>query len=160
EQIRIMGQVHSRLRASDRDVSLGSRDFLENLCDEIKASLARGRQISFECAVDDLQLSTHQAVLVGLIVNELVISAIKHAFPDGRNGCIRVDFEALENNQLQLRVEDDGVGFVHRPHRNGGLGQELVMGLAQELGGNLEVKSSEKGSAFLLRMPYVNPVLS
>src|SRR5215831_19327415 len=158
EQIRIMGQVHSRLRTSDRDVSLGSRDFLENLCDELKASLARGRQISLECEVHDLLLTTHQAVSVGLIVNELVTNAVKHAFPDGRKGCIRVGFEALENNQLQLSVEDDGIGFVNRQQRGSGLGQELVKGLAHELGARLEVKSSERGSAFVLRMPYVNPV--
>jgi two-component sensor histidine kinase len=160
EQIRIMGQVHSRLRTSDRDVSLSSRDFLENLCDELKASLARGGHISLACEVDDLQLTTQQAISVGLIVNELVTNAVKHAFPNGRSGCIRVRFEALENNQLQLRVEDDGVGFVQHPQRNSGLGQELVMGLSQELGGHLEVKSSDRGSAFLLRIPYVTPVQS
>src|SRR5215467_2871852 len=158
EQIRIMGQVHSRLRASDRDVSLSSRDFLENLCDELKASLARGRRISFECEAEDLQLTTHQAVSVGLIVNELVTNAVKHAFPNGRKGCIRVGFEALENNQLQLSVEDDGIGFVNRHQRGSGLGQELVKGLAHELGARLEVKSSETGSAFVLRMPYVSPI--
>ena len=160
EQIRIMGQVHSRLRTSDRDVSLSSQDFLENLCDELKSSLARGRQISFECEVDDLQLSTHQAVSVGLIVNELVTNAVKHAFPNGREGCIRVGFEALDNNQVQLRVEDDGVGFVGQPQRNGRLGQELVMSLAHELGGRLEVNTSERGSSFLLRMQHVNPIQS
>jgi two-component sensor histidine kinase len=125
-----------------------------------KPHWARGRQISLECEVDDLQLSTQQAISVGLIVNELATNAVKHAFPEGRRGSIRIGFEALENNQLQLRVEDDGVGFVGQPQRNGGLGQELVMGLSQELGGHLEVKSSEKGSAFLLRMPYVSPICS
>jgi two-component sensor histidine kinase len=54
-------------------------------------------------------------------------------------------------------VEDDGIGFAGHPQRNNGLGQELVKGLALELGGHLEVKSSERGSEFLLRMPYVNP---
>jgi two-component system, sensor histidine kinase PdtaS len=156
EQIRIMGQVHQRLRAGDRDVSLSSRAFLENLCDELKASLARGRQISIECMADDLHLSTDQAVSVGLIVNELVTNAIKHAFPNGRRGCIRVGFEVLEDNQLELCVKDNGVGFVDHPRRNGGLGQELVMGLSHELGGHLEVKTSEKGSSFHLRMPYAS----
>jgi two-component system, sensor histidine kinase PdtaS len=156
EQIRIMGQVHSRLRAGDRDVSLGSRDFLENLCDELKASLARGRQISFECEVDDLRLSSHQAISMGLIVNELVTNAIKHAFPNGRRGRIRVGLDALENDQLQLCVEDDGVGFADHPQQNGGLGQELVIGLSHELGGQLEVKTSEQGSSFHLRIPYVS----
>jgi two-component sensor histidine kinase len=157
EQIRVMGLVHQRLRAGDRDVSLGSRAFLENLCDELKQSMARGRQISIECDVTDLLLTTHQAISMGLIVNELVTNAIKYAFPDDRRGRIRVGFAVFENKQLRLRVEDDGIGFAGQPQRSDGLGQELVKGLALELGGYLEVKSSEKGSEFLLRMPYVNP---
>src|SRR5262245_50348206 len=69
EQIRIMGQVHSRLRTGDRDVSLDSRAFLENLCDELKASLARGRQISIQCQADDLPLSTKAVNGPGVTLN-------------------------------------------------------------------------------------------
>jgi len=156
EQISMMGQVHSRLRAGARHVSLGSRDFLENLCDELKASLARGRQISIECEADDLPLNAHQAISLGLIVNELVMNAIKHAFPEGRKGSIHVGFEVLKEEQLRLCVEDDGVGFTHRQQRNGGLGQDLVKGLSRELGGHLEVRTSEKGSSVHLRIPYPN----
>jgi len=154
EQIRMMGQVHSRLRTGDRHVSLGSQDFLENLCDELKASLARGRQISIECTANDLPLSTHQAISLGLIVNELVMNAIKHAFPEGRRGCIRVGLELLRDDQLRLYVEDDGVGFTQRQQRNGGLGQDLVKSLSRELGGHLEADTSEKGSSFHLFIPY------
>jgi len=160
EQIRIMGQVHSRLRTGDRDVSLGSRDFLESLCDGLKASLARGRQISIQCEADDLPLITKQAISVGLVVNELVTNAIKHAFPDDRRGRIRVCFVARKDNQLQLCVEDDGVGFANRAQRNAGQGQELVKGLSHELDGHLEFKTSEEGSSFYLCIPYINPLPS
>jgi adenylate cyclase len=70
---------------------------IELRCDELKQSMAQGRQISFECNADDVPLSTHQAVSMGLIVNELVTNAIKHAFPNNRRGCIRVGFEALQS---------------------------------------------------------------
>ena len=97
-------------------------------------------------------------LIVGKRINKPRKIHIWWSMLDGRRGCIRVGFEALENDQLQLSVEDDGVGFADRSQRGGGLGQELVKGLAHELGGHLEVKSSERGSAFVLRMPYVNPV--
>ena len=159
EQIRMMGRVHARLRvAGDHHVSLGSQDFFESLCDELKASLARGRQISIECEADDLPLSAHQAISLGLIVNELVMNAVKHAFPDGRKGRIRVGFEVVPD-QLQLYVEDDGVGLASCQQRNGGLGQDLVNGLSRELGGRLEVKTSEKGSSFHLRIPYTSSTI-
>ena len=105
-----------------------------------------------------MPLSTHQAISVGLVVNELVTNAIKHAFPDDRRGRIRVCFEARKDNQLQLCVLDDGVGFTNHPQRKGGLGQELVKGLSRELDGHLEIKTSEEGSSFCLRIPYINPL--
>jgi K+-sensing histidine kinase KdpD len=67
EQIRMMGQVHARLRAGDRQVSLGSQDFFENLCGELEGSVARGRQISIRCEADDVPLSAHRAISLGLI---------------------------------------------------------------------------------------------
>src|SRR5262245_7225199 len=160
EQIRIMGQVHSRLRGGDRNVSLESRAFLENLCDELKASLAQGRQISIQCQADDLPLSTNQAISIGLVVNELVTNAIKHAFPNDRQGRIRVCFGARNDNQVQLCVQDDGVGFADCSQRNAGQGQELVKGLSRELDGHLESKTSDEGSSFCLRIPYINPLPS
>ena len=153
EQIRMMGLVHRRLRAGDRHISLGSQAFLESLCDELKASLACGRPIAITCDAEDLPLSQDRASSLGLIVNELVTNALKHAFPGGRSGSIRIGFGTSKDGHLQLWVEDDGVGFAGRKLRDGGLGQELVMGLCDELKGRLEFKTSEKGSSFQLSIP-------
>jgi two-component system, sensor histidine kinase PdtaS len=157
EQIRMMGQVHARLRAGDRQVSLGSQDFFENLCGELEGSVARGRQISIRCEADDVPLSAHRAISLGLIVNELVMNAVKYAFPGERTGRIRIVFEVLSDDQLRLCVEDNGVGFTPRQRRNVGLGQDLINGISHELGGGLEIKTSEKGSSFHLRIPYTSP---
>jgi two-component sensor histidine kinase len=153
EQIRMMGLVHRRLRAGDRDVSLGSQTFFEGLCDELKASLARERPIAIICDAEDLPLSQDQASSLGLIVNELVINALKHAFPEGRSGSIRIGLGTSKDGHLHLSVEDDGVGFAGRNLRNGGLGQELVRGLCDELRGQLDFRTSDKGSTFKLSIP-------
>ena len=137
EQVRVMGRVHGRLRAGDQEVSLDSQAFFQDLCDELKTSMARGRPISIECEADDRPLSTDQAASLGLIVNELVTNAIKHAFPEGRAGRIRVGFEALED-QLRLCVEDDGVRFAGRIRTKGGngprCGEGSVMSTRRRLG--------------------------
>jgi two-component sensor histidine kinase len=99
-----------------------------------------------------------QAVSMGLIVNELVTNAIKHAFPDNRGGNIRVQFEAHED-QLHLFVADDGVGFDDCIESDPGIGQDLVRGLSRQLGGELEVKSGKSGSTFRLCIPYARPGL-
>ena len=88
---------------------------------------------------------------LGLIINELVTNATKHAFPDQRVGCIRVTFEVL-NDQSCLSVEDDGVGFDER--RDAGMGEDLVRGISRQLGGDLAVRSSKTGSTFRLSIPH------
>jgi two-component system, sensor histidine kinase PdtaS len=147
EQVRVMGRVHRRLRAGDQDASLDSKAFIHELCDDLKASMARRRPISIECEADSRPLRMDQAVPLGLIINELVTNAIKHAFPEQRAGRIFVGFDA-NGNQSCLSVEDNGVGFDDR--RSVGLGDELVRGLSSQLGGELQVKSSKAGSSFRL----------
>jgi signal transduction histidine kinase len=94
---------------------------------------------------------------MGLIINELVTNATKHAFPGRRSGRIRVGLEGLEEQQMQLSVEDDGAGFDDS-HRSG-VGQDLVRALSHDLGGEPNVKSTRSGSIFSLRFPYLEPTL-
>ncbi|HEU0060075.1 MAG TPA: histidine kinase dimerization/phosphoacceptor domain -containing protein [Hyphomicrobiaceae bacterium] len=152
EQVTVMARVHRRLRADGRGVLLDSETFMRELCDDLKASAARGRPLSIECQANSRALSMEQAVLLGLIVNELVTNAIKHAFPDGRLGHIRVGFEAI-GNLAHLAVEDDGVGLVGGTQAAPGMGQELVRGLTHQLGGDLKVQSSNTGTSFRLSIP-------
>jgi two-component sensor histidine kinase len=153
EQVKVMARVHRRLRASGHDVSLDSKAFIHELCDDLKASMARGRPISIECKADSHPLCMDRAVPLGLIINELVTNAIKHAFPDQRPGRIRVGFEAVDEG-LVLTVEDDGVGFDDQ--RNVGMGEDLVRGLLGQLGGELRMESTKSGSAFRLSIPYLS----
>ena len=110
EQVRVMARVHRRLRANSQDVSLDSGAFIDELCGDLNA-VAHARSISIECKADSRPLCMDDAVTLGLIVNELVTNAIKHAFPDSRSGHIRVGFEALDHDQVRLIVRDDGVGL-------------------------------------------------
>jgi two-component system, sensor histidine kinase PdtaS len=156
EQVKVMARVHRRLRASGHDVSLESKAFIRELCDDLKASMARGRPISIECKADSYPLCMDRAVPLGLIINELVTNAIKHAFPGQRSGRIRVEFEAVDEG-LVLTVKDDGVGFDDR--RNAGMGEDLVQGLSRQLGGDMSVNSSKNGSTLRLSIPHQSPVM-
>ena len=157
EQVRVMGRVHARLRSGEREAWLDSEEFFSELCDDLKASVARGRPVSIECHAESIALCMGQATSLGLIVNELVTNAIKHAFPDGRAGRIRIGFEAPKD-KLNVCVEDDGVGFRPGMQKDTGMGGELVTGLARELEGHLEVASTTTGSSFRLSVPYTSPV--
>jgi two-component system, sensor histidine kinase PdtaS len=150
EQVKVMARVHRRLRAGDHDATLDSKVFIEELCDDLKASVGHSRGVSIECKVDSRPLGMDQAITLGLIINELVTNAIKHAFPVQRPGRIRVEFTGLGDQSL-LFVEDSGVGFDERG--SVGMGDDLVKGLSRQLGGEPQMNSSKTGSSFRLFIP-------
>jgi len=156
EQVQVMGRVHRQLRASDQDASVDSRTLFRGLCSDLQTAQARNQPHAIECEVDSRPLCMDQAVLLGLIVNELVTNAIKHAFPDGRAGRIRVGFEEREA-KLRLSVTDNGIGFRGRGWPNSGMGQDLVRELSHQLGGEPEIESTRNGTSFHLSFPYVSP---
>jgi two-component sensor histidine kinase len=147
EQVRVMARVHKRLRTGGNDVTLDSKPFFEELCGSLETSMARGQSILIRCNTDSCPLYMEQALTLGLIINELVTNAIKHAFPDRRSGHIHVSFKA-HTDQSCLVVDDNGVGFDEQ--RSVGMGDDLVKGLSRQLGGTLQIQSSKAGTSFRL----------
>jgi two-component sensor histidine kinase len=157
EQVTIMARMHRRLRTGSQGVWLDGGAFIRELCDDLGASTARGRPLSIACKADDVALGMDQAVLLGLIANELVTNAIKHAFPDGRAGHIDISFEACEDH-LQLSVQDDGIGLPLAAKSATGMGRTLVQELVNQLGGRLDVSSGKGGSSFRVFVPCERPL--
>jgi two-component sensor histidine kinase len=144
DRLAVMGRVHERLRRSDGSVAVVSTDeFIQGLCDDLKAALIGLRPISMQVAVERHLLSQDRAVAVGLIINELLTNALKHAFPDDRHGHVRVSFERV-GDKFVLRVSDNGVGIApHTGAKGSGLGQRLVRSMADQIGGTLDIKPDE-----------------
>ena len=107
-------------------------------------------------------MSSSQAVSLGLIVTELVINAVKHAFPATTNaGHVIVDYE-VDGTNWKLSVSDDGVGMPdHRAaEKKTGLGTSLMKALAQQLEAQVDVASGRMGTTvsvthatFISRLP-------
>ena len=152
EQVTVMARVHRLLHAGDEVPTVDSECFIGELCHDLETSMACARSISIQSVAVSRQLPAAQAVPVGLIVNELVTNAIKHAYPGGRSGAVRVTLEEEDGNSLLLTVEDDGVGFA-RSHSSGS-GQRLVAALAQQLEGRLESKLTDHGCSFRVAFSY------
>lgn len=111
------------------------------------------RGIIFETHIDDVSLEIDRAVPFGLLLNELISNALKHAFPGNRAGTIRIELTTPEPNQLILTVSDDGVGFpagvdIQQPTS---MGLQLVNGLAWQLDATLELDRKD-GASFMVIM--------
>jgi two-component sensor histidine kinase len=95
------------------------------------------------------RLTIDLAIPCGLIVNELVTNALKHAFPGGRAGTIRVGLCERPDGALELSVADDGVGLPETPapHASQKLGLDLVYTFAEQLDARMAVEH-EGGTTF------------
>ncbi len=123
------------------------RPYLFALCESIGASMIQDRgHLLLEVTADDSITTADASVSLGLIVTELVINALKHAFPDNRGGRILVDYHSHGTNWT-MSVGDDGIGMPDDPrHAKPGLGTSIVEALTKQLGGEITVAKAHPGT--------------
>jgi two-component sensor histidine kinase len=103
-------------------------------------------QVSLTVKIDNGVTTPEGSVSLGLIVTELVINALKHAFPDHRKGKILVSYHR-DGDAWTLSVADDGVGIPEGvDFKNGGLGSSLVEALANQLDARVEATNANPGT--------------
>ena len=127
------------------DVAL--KPYLTQLCRSIGASMiADHEQLRIEVSGDGSTVDAEVSVSIGLIVTELVINALKHAFPQGRKGLVTVDYQS-RSESWDLTISDDGVGMPKNPGAaDPGLGTAIVKALASQLGASIAVKDLAPGT--------------
>jgi two-component sensor histidine kinase len=124
------------------------RPYFTALCASIGASMIRDHnQLSLNVSVDDSTSAADVSVSLGLIVTELVINALKHAFPGDRKGKIKVDYRSHGPNWT-LSVTDDGIGMpADAANAKPGLGTSIVQALTRQLQAVIEVADANPGTA-------------
>ena len=145
-----MALVHQRLYQSTDLARIDAGEYILGLAHQLFSTYAvdRGRVV-LEVDVADIDLNVDTAIPCGLIVNELISNALKHAFPAGRQGIVCVSMRPVGAGRLELAVRDDGVGLAQDIDlaRTGTLGLSLVTMLAGQLGSAVEVDTAG-GTAF------------
>ncbi len=108
-------------------------------------------QVVLSARIDDIPMGVDAAISCGLIVNELLSNALKHAFPEGRRGEVRIELHD-EGPQVMLEVTDNGIGFPRALdfQSQNTLGLRLVRILAEQLRGTIELDRRE-GTRFVVR---------
>lgn len=124
------------------------RSYLTQLCQSLGASMiADPDRLSIHVSVDDSAVEADVSVSLGLIVTELVINALKHAFPGERTGAIAIDYRS-SGNDWTLSVSDNGIGMgVGSDAPKAGLGTGIVEALAKNLNGEIQFGEADLGTA-------------
>jgi chemotaxis protein methyltransferase CheR len=133
--------------------------YLTGLCESLsKSMIGTAKPITLEVHCEAGMTTSSEGISLGLITAELVINALKHAFPPGRAGTIEVLYECKTNNrEWRLSVSDNGVGITPDPARPQGLGTTIIQSLARQLGAKVDVKTSSKGTTVAIQ--YVHQTL-
>lgn len=158
-RIHSMSLIHKKLYQSDNIVSVNIAAYFLELIEYYKIAFTTGDNIRFDLNSEPIELDSSQAVPIGLILNEAINNALKHAFPDDRKGVITIRVENLPANRIRLFIKDNGVGFAGDITATAfsSLGMKLIRGFVGELSGTLSF-SNENG--FGIEIIFTNTMIT
>ena len=149
-RVHTMALVHESLYGSEN--MAGRIDFAEYaraLAEDVFSSHGGpGVPVQLKTRLDPVVMSVDLAVLCGLILNELITNALKHGFPNGLGGQIKVTLERGPEGKCKLCVEDSGVGVPAELDAHAGkfLGLRLVRSLTRQIRGTFDLVKIERGT--------------
>ena len=146
-----MALVHEKLYQTKNYIQVDFKEYIEEMTGELLRAYAVGDNVSIEYGIDEVLLDINIAIPCGLILNELVSNAMKHAFAGIKTGVIRIDLRAGAAGALDLVVGDNGRGMPPGFDINAveSLGLKLVNLLSQQIGGRLTIESGQ-GAKFTI----------
>jgi len=149
-RIQAMSLVHEKLYQSRALSKINLATYVQSLAVLLFQSYRMDfNQVRLETDYEDVPLDINSAVPCGLILNELISNSLKHAFPEGRKGKIRIGLKRSPDDTIIIRVADDGIGFSKKFdfRRSESLGLQIANLLVGQLDGTIEL-DRENGTAF------------
>nr|MBS0021403.1 HAMP domain-containing protein [Gammaproteobacteria bacterium] len=144
-RIRSMALIHEQLYRSQDIAQIDFATYVNELTRNLQRSYGvESHRITLRIAVDAIRLNIDEAIPCGLLINELVSNAIKHAFPGGQRGTISITFKSVQRQHV-LSVHDNGSGPANAAVFSEGqsLGLQLVRALVKQLHGELHLEVEE-----------------
>jgi two-component sensor histidine kinase len=141
---RLHEQLYDELGQSHLDFAPHLREVAEML---LRSHTPAGCKLALNLSADRVPLNLDQSILLSLIVNELLLNSLKHAFHGRAKGKVDAELRTT-GDRVTLTILDDGNGFVSSPAEKGehhGTGIDLVQAMSRQLGGNFVVNRMPAG---------------
>lgn len=154
-RIQVIALIHEKLYQSKDYANIPFSEYARALAENVfHATEAPSQNVRLELAIEDCAIGVDKAIPCGLILNELISNARRHAFCEGCSGKIRVELAKTMDHWLRLVVSDDGKGLPPGIDVAGGgsLGLQLVRMLVRQINGSLKVETAD-GTCFHLEVP-------
>lgn len=153
-RIKSMSLIHEKLYKSKDMANIDFSEYIEDLTNDLFTFYEPDiRRVELKLDTANIWLGIDTAIPCGLVINELVTNSLKHAFPEGRKGEVRISLRKIEGDELLLIVSDNGIGIPEKlDFRNTKtLGLLLVVTLSEEqLQGKVEL-NRDRGTEFRIR---------
>ena len=144
--------VHDQLFHQNNSVSLDLKEYLSSLLDNLLSlSIQPGVRLDSVWPQDPLSIESDKAIYIGLIVQEVVINALKYAFQGTEFPELNFKL-ALQDDQIHISITDNGCGF-DPAESSDGLGMKLIYSLSCQLNGSFGYKKG-RGTVFTLDFPF------
>lgn len=156
DRVASMALVHEMLYRSENLARVNFGEYAKSLCEELVRTYSGASTIvQLECSFEGVELSIDHAIPCGLILNELVTNAIRHAFPEAGTGRLEVGIRRNEAGLHELRVRDFGVGIPLdvTPDSVQTLGLRLVRSLSRQLDGEVTLRRGSPGTEAIIAFP-------
>lgn len=156
-RVKAMALIHERLYQHDALAGDNFANYIRQLVEYLINSyqISEG-EIKFNIRIDEIDFNLDFSVTIGLILNELVSNAFKHAFKGNGKGELTIAMTPFDDNGIKIIVKDDGAGFPENvDFRNTeSLGLKLVVSLVEQEKGVIELKRN-KGTEFIITFAEV-----
>ncbi|WP_129642307.1 histidine kinase dimerization/phosphoacceptor domain -containing protein [Peristeroidobacter agariperforans] len=154
-RVTAIASIHERLYQDTDPLSIDMQTYLTGLCAELaRAGIGDERHADLRTDIESLRLPTENGVSLALIVNELVMNALKHGRPSERSAIINVSLRRLDAGHARLTIADNGPGIAvdraggaEKPA--GGLGSRLINMLVRQLNGELRIEHADGYAAHI-----------
>ena len=153
DRIFSLSAVHSQLYHSENYSYVDYKEYIKKLVSNIYYSFQMSGHVKLHLDLADITLPIDKAIPCGLLVNEIVTNALKHAFPEKRKGNLRITTHSLEDKNIEIIVKDDGIGIPEsfNIEKTETLGLKLIDLMTKQIEGTLEIES-KKGTEFKIRL--------
>ena len=155
-RIATIGQIHRMLAHMPTEGTVGLNAHLRDICAALIAAFSsEEQQVRITHHGQDCQILTKYVQPLTLIISEVMTNAIKYSHPAGVPVDLAVTCEAREDGTLLVAVSDDGIGLPEgfNPNRDGGIGFQVIRGLAADMGAGLVIQSDNLGVTLSLTIP-------
>jgi two-component sensor histidine kinase len=142
-----MALVHDRMYSDGNASAVDMDGYVEDLVKEISHSFNLFSKVKFDVSVEKLKIEVSVAIPLGLILNEIITNAMKHAFENTAKPKIHIEIKRKEGDMLHVMIRDNGSGFQEIQKSNDSMGMVLIEALTEQLNGTQKF-SDDNGLRF------------